>query len=1312
MQRLGPTTDLSGIWEMQPEKTGLDIPKDDRWARVPVPMPWTAFLARTSGVPLDLVPNRMAWFRRRVVMPDLASDTRLMLHFEAVNFYAVVFVDGKRCGEHAGDAIPFDVDITDFVMPGDEAEVRVGVQDISYAEGRGAGRGRAGDDRRLVYPGLAYHPGIWGPVSLRVVPELHIVSVRIQTALPVHARDPLAASQGRMRLSVSLKNETGRPAGFSLTNEVYDGARQAVAFTPVRGVVGPGELTEIEMGTAWDSATLWWPDAPHLYQLRTALWAAGTDRPSHRSDPVGEVVDRAHTRFGFREFRIDGDQFMLNHVPVQLRSESLSPVSGQVFGTMRSGEVSEPVAPGQAVESLAGLKRERGLNAVRFHRIPPSPALLDAADQVGLLAVVEFPLPDDEKRYAVDNPTFWVNTEALALKWVLANGHHPSLVMWSIDQGMVRHYGRGAADPLKSLARAVADVDPTRPVETSGDADQVDIAELMVEGPYSVFFPATGVAFRTAGPYEPQGVRGRVVPGSVGAWPSARPTDRPLCLLEHRRRALTPNALAFFLGDTAYGAGVNLVDAAAPLALIEMGAARIARAASVNTVGRSLQPSGITDSSAELAALPATLFANFYAGTQFVENLVLRNDTRFDQDCQIDCRFTTADGNVLSEQAELFLPAGSQEKRPVAFQLSDVRKVYAADSASSALAELTVRLTGSRAGSFEHRRKIAVWPHVRTRGRRRIGLYDPDGQTAAALSAVGSEYTAAHGTPHDEFDTIIIGQNALEHERLVPPEAIRSFVSSGGLAVVLPQRTVPYDLSPVTTVLDEGRAASITFVRDAEHRALLGLSSFEMRWWQEDHCVAGACFRKPAFGNFRCLVDAGGPGGLVWATALEVFHGRGSYLFSQMDVVTKTARAPVAGLLLARLADTVPSWRAVHSASLAGQDLFAGVGAVERELRQDFRRDHLSDLQVLLLTGSDLAGLSPEQLHDLRHWTQHGGCLFLHHLTPGQEKPLSAVTDHRVDLVESPQERLVFNRPGLGLARGLSSADLYFRDHAAKSLGEVPRTIDAASVIAMAKGSVTGVASAIESPLVYGLTTLHAGKGRVIIDQVRWDIETASEPRAARYISTLLTNLGVRLEPGRGIAASAACAFIDISAACNSTLADAVPGDGEGWTDRGPDSDLSGFPPGLLIAGGMPFRVAGTPSGRAGNCCVLGPGSGRTTVPITVGRCVRALGFLVTCQGHVRPGEPVGHFTLRYSGGLERQIPLRYGVDVLDWNERGRPLKNASVAWKGFTLLGEPAVVYAKKWEHNRPEVPVESLLFSSARTGTIPILLAITAEV
>ena len=1295
-------THLNGTWQMQPEGTGLDRPGGDRWVDVPVPMPWSALYDERFGVPIDLVPDRMAWFRRTVACPPVPPLHRPVLHFEAVNFHAVVFADGERCGEHSGDAVPFDVDLAGFVTPGEPADLLVGVADISQA-----GADRTGGPK-LLYPGLSHHPGMWGDVWLWLRPELHIASVNVRTRLP--ERGP-GMGDTDVHLTVTVKNQTARTLGFTLTNEVYRGPRQELGFAPVRAALEPGESKEFRMSARWESPKLWWPDAPHRYVLRSALWSTLDSRQV--GGAPGDVVDRLDTAFGVREFRIEGRQFLLNRVPIQLRSESASPISGRLIGELEPGEPDCPIEPDQAVRTLAMLKEERKLNTVRFHRVPPARALLDAADRVGLLAVVEFPLPDDQRHYAVTEPAFWEHAEGLAREWVGANAHHPAVVLWSVDQGMIRRYGPEAISGLRSLARTVAEADPTRPIEHSGDGAAVAAGDLDADSPVSVFFPRVGAALRSAEPYIPDDVRGRELPlprQLAGHWLPARPSDRPLCLTEHARRPGNPNDLAYFLGDAAYVQGAAAGPEAAALATLEMGALRMAEPAGIHTIGRPPAPEVAAEPGGELVAIPATLFANAYGGTRFVARLILHNDTRHEQDVELACRFDMASGRGTGQGEEVLMPAGSRRMRTVSFDLPDIATVQDADGARSALADFQVRVRGAVAGEFESHRKLAIWPHVRASGGRRIGLIDPDGSTASALSAAGARYAAAHAGQYADFDTLILGEDALDSPPSVAPQALRSFVAEGGLAIILAQSDLPYDLSPVPLILDGERAASVGFVRDAEHHVMRGLSNFEMRWWQNDHRIAARCLRKPARGNFRCLADMGGPGGLRWTGLIEVFHGRGSYLFSQLELVHKAARAPVAGLLLARLADAVPSWRSVRTAVARDDELFRELGVRSPGLPDRFGPDDLAGVQVVLATARSVREFTSKQLGLLRRWLRHGGCLYAHGLAPGQERTFEKLTDAELTLEASLEEWLVFNRPGFGLARGLSSADLYFVDHGARYLGRVPRRIHAATVMARGRGGTKGVASSVNSPRKHALMTMKAGRGRVIVDLVRWDVDFAAEARAARYASTLLTNLGVLLEPEQTAMPSARWRPIDISAACNEGFVDPIPGDGAGWTDRGPDNDLRMFTPGVIVAGGIPFRVAKDTADITRTCCMLSGRTGGTAPPVTVGAGAEVLAFLLACEGHARPGTPIARFIIRYQGGLETQVPVRYGVEVLDWNEQGHNLENAVVAWKGRTLAGLPAATYAVKWQNNRPDATIETVTFSSTQSGVTPILLALSA--
>jgi hypothetical protein len=121
-----------------------------------------------------------------------------------------------------------------------------------------------------------------------------------------------------------------------------------------------------------------------------------------------------------------------------------------------------------------------------------------------------------------------------------------------------------------------------------------------------------------------------------------------------------------------------------------------------------------------------------------------------------------------------------------------------------------------------------------------------------------------------------------------------------------------------------------------------------------------------------------------------------------------------------------------------------------------------------------------------------------------------------------------------------------------------------------------------------GLVEMPLGKGRVIVDQVRWEASNKDMicGSPARYLSVLLTNLGIsrRLPTAKPVLPKGVTYEpIDLASVANRGFKDDKAGDGIGWLDWGPDADLSSFPTGNVTLGGVPYLV---PSGEK-NAIVL-----------------------------------------------------------------------------------------------------------------------------
>ena len=244
---------LDGVWDFQIDSgDGIDASHIRDWRQAVVPMPWQAQfedLRHTSGV---------VWYRRNfTVDPGLLRSTSAgaaILHFGAVDYQATVWLNGERVGEHEGGYLPFEFNVIDLLLEGDN-ELLVRVVDST-------------DDRHL-YPDFPfsevphgkqswYGPigGIWQSLWLELRPRLHIAQFWV------------APSPGDATLAVKVALN-GTPSGaFQVVCTVTGPDGQPAGS----GVLGEGLAGVIRLDQA---PQLWSPNSPSLYTVDALLTIVG-----------------------------------------------------------------------------------------------------------------------------------------------------------------------------------------------------------------------------------------------------------------------------------------------------------------------------------------------------------------------------------------------------------------------------------------------------------------------------------------------------------------------------------------------------------------------------------------------------------------------------------------------------------------------------------------------------------------------------------------------------------------------------------------------------------------------------------------------------------------------------------------------------------------------------------------------------------------------------------------------------------------------------------------------------------------------------
>ena len=187
------------------------------------------------------------WYRRTVQIPSEWQGRRIHLNFGAVNWQAIVWINGQHVGEHHGAYDSFSFDITEALHEGDN-EVIVGVYSPLESGGIPLGKQRRAT-HDIFYTASS---GIWQTVWLEPTHGVHIV--KLETTPDV--------AGGKLDLIV-------RAAGTSTQglHVVVSGGGEHVAS--VDGFVG--EIIYVPIS----GARLWSPEDPFLYDLRVTLTGPG-----------------------------------------------------------------------------------------------------------------------------------------------------------------------------------------------------------------------------------------------------------------------------------------------------------------------------------------------------------------------------------------------------------------------------------------------------------------------------------------------------------------------------------------------------------------------------------------------------------------------------------------------------------------------------------------------------------------------------------------------------------------------------------------------------------------------------------------------------------------------------------------------------------------------------------------------------------------------------------------------------------------------------------------------------------------------------
>lgn len=393
------------------------------WGGATVPSVWN-----TGGTSRASFEGTVAWYRKDFRLPAsrTAATDSWVVRFEAVNFRAQVWLNGRKVGEHVGGYTPFELALPNVNRGGvNRLVVRV-------------------DNRRAMPAGVVSQPiaptgwwnygGLQREVYLRRVDRIDVGDVHVQTALP----NPRGAAT--VTATATVRNVTRANQLVALSGRF---GRMPLSFA--QQVVPAGRSVTLTARAVVRRPKLWSPAKPNLYRVRLSATAASGGRSP--TPAAGYTLDT-----GIRSIVVGrGGQLLLNGQTVRFRGVAIH---------------EDTIARGSAMTNadrarLIDVARDTGSTLLRAH-YPLHPQFQELADRKGMLIWSEIPSTYQLSEADLGRSVF----RALALQElredVLANRNHPSVVIWSVGNEMASAPGRNQAWYLRAGAELVKQLDPTR----------------------------------------------------------------------------------------------------------------------------------------------------------------------------------------------------------------------------------------------------------------------------------------------------------------------------------------------------------------------------------------------------------------------------------------------------------------------------------------------------------------------------------------------------------------------------------------------------------------------------------------------------------------------------------------------------------------------------------------------------------------------------------------------------------------------------------------------------------------------------------
>jgi beta-glucuronidase len=356
------------------------------------------------------------------------GNTRLFVYFGAANYFADVYLNGERIGQHEGGFTPFNFEITRLVRDtGNFLVVKVDNK-----------------RRRDAVPTLMTdwwnYGGLTRNVKLVETPATFVHDYFIQLKKGTRNR-----VSGWVRLNGDKLNQQVRvripEAGINRSFTTDANGFAAIDFTA--------------------DLKLWSPEDPKLYDVS-----------------IEAERDQVRDQIGFRGIETRGTEILLNGRPIFLRGICMHEEAPLRGGRANSRE---------DARTLLGWARDLGANFVRLAHYPHNEFTIREADRLGILLWSEIPV---YWTILWENPATLENARNQLSEMIARDKNRAAVVIWSVANETPLSDARLSF--LKNLVSHARSLDPDRLISAAMERHYINDTTQMIDDPLGEFLDVLG----------------------------------------------------------------------------------------------------------------------------------------------------------------------------------------------------------------------------------------------------------------------------------------------------------------------------------------------------------------------------------------------------------------------------------------------------------------------------------------------------------------------------------------------------------------------------------------------------------------------------------------------------------------------------------------------------------------------------------------------------------------------------------------------------------------------------------------------------